>query len=60
MSERKTTDIDVSLMNAKAELDDVLECGNPACITLAVSLQHLIKAVELLTGVVEDMHEDRP
>ena len=53
MSERKTTDIDVSLMNAKAELDDVLECGNPACITLAVSLQHLIKAVELL-------HEDRP
>ena len=48
MRERPTTDIDVLLMNTRADLDDVLECGNPACITLAEALQNLIKAVELM------------
>ena len=35
MRERLTTDIDVLLIDARADLDDVLTCGNPACITLA-------------------------
>lgn len=48
MSEHIPNKVDDLLCEAKAELDDVLECGNPASITLAVALGKLIEAVEWL------------